>query len=582
MTGIFFNGQQLVTPTAATMVNNAAMLPVQPGIGNKLALVGHAEGGQPQTPIVLSDPTTAKATLISGDLLDAVLRCLNPSKSVNGGPTSVTVVRVDEALQSALALRDGAAAVVINLVSTNYGRKQNQVKVKVEAATGGVGRKITTAMGTAQYVGDNIYRNAFSIQYTGAQASAVLQVSDTTVTLQAPSGTTVATADLNTYATVQELVDYLNTTPGFAASVLDGNGNAPALNGLDAVAAQDVKTSLYTATAHLQAIVDWFNNSGEPFCSATRAAGAGTLPVAIGFTYLAGGTDGTSTNTDWSNAINVLQTVDVQWVVPLSNDPAIHAMVDAHVQFMSTTGRKERRGACGTPLATAVSAALPLAKAINSNRTSLINIGGYDYDLTGVLSGLVLYNPFICAAMFAATFCGMNPGTPGTGKVLNLQGLETALAVPTDTDTLLLGGVVPLADEGSGPEIIQSITTWLVDDSFNNREQSVGVALDYACRSIREAVEKACKGKKGSPTAVTTAVETMVTICSTLAKPEEQGGVGVLAGDTANPAYKGITATLTDDVIALSGQISPVLPVNYIPITINAVPWSGTATASAS
>ncbi|HKT53704.1 MAG TPA: hypothetical protein VJP88_04590, partial [Caulobacteraceae bacterium] len=226
--------------------------------------------------------------------------------------------------------------------------------------------------------------------------------------------------------------------------------------------------------------------------------------------------------------------------------------------------------------------ALPLAKAINSNRTSLINIGGYDYDLTGVLSGLVLYNPFICAAMFAATFCGMNPGTPGTGKILNLQGLETALAVPTDTDTLLLGGVVPLADEGDGPEIIQSITTWLVDDSFNNREQSVGVALDYACRAIRTAVEKACKGKKGSPTCLTTAVETMATMCATLAKPEENGGVGVLVGDAANPPFLGLTATLTGDVIALQGQLSPVLPVNYLPITINAVPWSGTATASAS
>lgn len=578
----FFNGRLYITPGSMSKVNNTALLPAGPDVGNNLALVGHSTGGQPQVELKFGSPADAIATLNSGDLVDAIIRAFNPCDDEEvGAPATISVVRVDPATQSTLALRDGAASVVINLSSTNYGLRENQLKLKIEAATGGRGQKITTQRGTAYFVGDNIYRNAFSIQYGAGAASAVMTVNQTTVTLQAPSGTTVATIDLNVYPTIQQLVDRINTTAGFTAAVLDGNGAKPALNGLDNVTAQDVKTASYSAAADLQAIVDWFNTSGEPYMTAARAASVGTLPALIPFTYLSGAVDGAATNTDWSNAINVLQTTDIQWVTPLSNDPAIHAMIDAHVQFMSTTGRRERRSAVGTPLATTDAAAMALGKALNSNRTSMIHLGAWDYDLTGVLSGLVLYQPFIAAAMYAAGFCGITPGTPMTGKNLNVAGLERKLRNPTDTDALLQAGIVPLEDTGTGYEVVQSITTWLTDQNFASREQSVGVAEDYAARYIRQRVETACKGKKNGPQRLTTALSEFETCCIELAKPEEQGGPAVLVGDANNPAYKNLSAVLVGDAIALSGQLSIVLPCNYQAVTINAVPYSGSATIAA-
>jgi hypothetical protein len=63
-----------------------------------------------------------------------------------------------------------------------------------------------------------------------------------------------------------------------------------------------------------------------------------------------------------------------------------------------------------------------------------------------------------------------------------------------------------------------------------------------------------------------------------LAVPDPQGP-GVLAGDAANPPYQNVQAQAIGPVIAVSFQCSPVLPANYISVTVYAVPFSGTASA---
>jgi len=63
-----------------------------------------------------------------------------------------------------------------------------------------------------------------------------------------------------------------------------------------------------------------------------------------------------------------------------------------------------------------------------------------------------------------------------------------------------------------------------------------------------------------------------------LARPEPIGP-GVLAGDAESPPYKNITANLEGDVLRVEFQCSPVIPVNYIPVAIYAVPYSGSASA---
>ena len=568
---VFFNGRLITTPTTASVVNDDAMRNQNLSVGNVVALIGTSAGGKPKTAIRYGSPSEALAELVSGELLDAVLKAFDPSSEV-GGPATVVAMRVNPATQASLALLNASAAPVINLTSSGYGLRENQVKLKVEAGTT-VGLRITVQRGSGSYVGDNIARNLLSIVYGGAQATATVTTTGTTLTLFAPAGTSVASIDLASYPTVQELADRISSVAGFTATVLDGNATKPTLNALDYVSAQSVKT-VSNITANLQAVVDWFNSGVQPLVTASRVAAVGSRPALFGFTYRAGGTEGSATNQDWTDAFTELQKVDVQWLTPVTSAAAIHAMADAHCVYMSTIGKKERRAICGTALGTTDAQAIAAAKLINSDRTSLVHIGHYDYDASG---SLVLYAPYQSAARIAGGFAGVNPGTALTNKNFKCRGLERDLRNPTDTDPLILGGVLCVENTEQGYKVVKSISTWLINGNYNRVEQSCGVAVDFVARNIRNALD-VLRGQKGNPLLLSRAVSIADSTLRELARQEPQGP-GVLVGNTENPAYRNIKASLEGDVLRIEFECSPVIPVNYVLATIYAVPFSGTATA---
>ena len=451
--GYFFNGRQWISPATMSRIDDSAMASQSLSVGNVAAFIGQSTGGQPNTPLIFGSPAQAKATLVGGELLQAVVKAFNPSNET-GGPTTVVAIRVNPATQSSLVVNDAASVPSINLSSVDYGLRTNQIKVSF--AAGSIkGVHATTQLGSSVYSQDNLYAAPFSVQYTGPLASAVMSISDTTVTLQAPTGNVVAAIDLATFPTVQQLVDNINSYANFTAAVLGGAGPQPALNGLDAVNLQDIKTAPYSVTATLQAVIGWLNSPAQSLVVATRANGAGQPPAPLPFTYLTGGADGVTTNQNWSDAFTTLQTVSVQWITPVTSNLTVAAMTDAHVQYMSTVGRNERRAICGMALGTTDAEAIAAALAINSDRTSLVHIGYYGYDLTGQLSGLQLYAPYQTAAAISGAFSGLDPGTPMTNKSLTFSGLERILLNPTNTDPLIQGGVLCVESTANGYKVVQ-------------------------------------------------------------------------------------------------------------------------------
>ena len=569
---VFFNGQLLRTPTTASAVNDDAMQNRNLTVGNNVAFIGKGAGGKPNTVLSFGSPDEAKAVLRGGELLTAVLKAFDPAVET-GAPATVRALRVNPAVQASLDLKDASAVTVISLLSANYGLADNQIKVKVESGTT-TGKRVTVQLGNDYYTGDNIGRGAFSVQYTGTEATATIDVTGSSVVLSAPAATVLATIDLAEFATVESLVDKINSLGDFTASVLGNSGQKATAQGLDFVAAQDIKTAVYTVRADLQAIVDWFNGYGQPLVVATRADNVGTVPANIPFTYLAGGSEGVTTVTEWSNAFDALQTADVQWFTALSSDPAIHAMGDTHAHFCSTTLRRERRHICGTAAGTTKDDAKAAAKALASDRTSVLFQGYYDYDQAGKL---VLLPPYQSAAMVAAAFAGVSPGTPLTNKALKMRGLEFGLRNPTDTDEMIQAGVFCLEDTEQGYKVVQSISTWLTNSKYNKVEQSCGAALDYVVRNVRQAVD-ILRGAKGNQLIPSRAVSITDSTLRELARLEPQGP-GVLAGDANSPAYRNITATLEGDVTRIQFECSPVIPNNYVLVTVYARPYSGSATA---
>ena len=568
----FFNGQQLISPAVAARVIDAAMDSPGAAGGNTLCLIGPCTAGAPATVLTLSSPDDARAQLGSGDLVDAAVRAFGPSAD-SPGPAKVLAIRVNSATQSTLTLKDASAANVIVLTSADYGLATAQIKAKVEAATT-TGSKLTVQLGSAYFSADNIGRASFAAQYTGGGASATMAIVPGVSCILSVAGSPVATIDLAVYTTVQQLVDRINTVAGFVATVGSGQG-AAATAQLDAFASADVKTAQVTARSDLQAAVDWFNAVASPFVTAARAANAGAKPAVIPFTYLAGGTDGTTTNTEWTAAFAAAQLVDLQWLVPVSGSSAIHAMADAHSVYMTNVMRKRRRAFVGPVAGTTDAQAIAAAAALNSDRTAYTHLGMYDYNAAGAL---VLYPPYITAAMIAGAFAGLTPGVSMTAKSLRLRGIERNLRNPADTDALITGGVLCVEKTPTGYRVVKSVTTWLNDTKYNRVEVSTGAATDFVLTAL-EAALAPIKGSGVSPTTLGLAKSIAESTLRGLsdAKP---AGLGVLVGDKASPPWKNLTVSGAGDTINVSVQISPVIPANYVLITAFAVPYTGLVTAA--
>ncbi len=568
---VFFGGRFLVAPTVASRVDDTALVNPNPAGGFGLALIGQAEGGEPGVALKFSDPARARQALRAGKLLDALERAMHPSNDSDfPGAGTVTAIRVNPATKATLTLKDSTNADAIILNSSDWGRWTNQIKVKIEDGTQAGTKKVTVAYADQVVTKDNIGRNILRLQYTGANATATITINDTSLSLAAGAGESF-TANFADYPTVQALYDFLATKSFLTVTLLADNAEHPTASALDFISAQDVKTAAYTVTANLQALIDWFNSTEEPYVDATRAAGAGKVPANTnGYLYLAGGSEGTITAQNWQDAFDTLKQQDVYVICPVTDDAAIHAMGDTHCQFMSgPSGKKERVQFVGAAQGEQMSDWITRAQGLNSDRTALVVQGVKDFDRNG---NLTTFAPPLLAAQLAGMFVSGGPGRALTNRYIVARGLDPLIKTE-DRDTLLLAGIIPIEFvDGRGFKVVQSITTWIADTRYTRRELSTRWAADYTVRTVREAVEPLV-GITAGPQLIALAISRTE---STL---KRRAAEGIIVGDAENPAFRNIQAFIDGDVLTVSFEASPAIPANYILLTAHLVPYTGSAAA---
>jgi hypothetical protein len=141
---------------------------------------------------------------------------------------------------------------------------------------------------------------------------------------------------------------------------------------------------------------------------------------------------------------------------------------------------------------------------------------------------------------------------------------------------LIESGIIPIEATQDGYKVVRSVSLWKTDANYNRVEISCGTAADFVARNVREAVQPLI-GEKATPQLLTRAEQIVESTLRELARPEPTGP-GIIVGDAENPAYRSITVSIEGDVLRISFECSPVIPINYIPITIFAVPYTGTVT----
>ena len=322
-------------------------------------------------------------------------------------------------------------------------------------------------------------------------------------------------------------------------------------------------------------MIAFLNSAACPFVQGAAAAGSNAALAPISWTYLTGGTDPAVLTQDWTNALAVLQTADTNWLALLTPNPAIWAAGDAHCQYMSTAGGRERRMFTGPAVGTSLAAALALPIALNSDRSSVCWPGYWDYNSSGVLT---LYPPYMLAAILAGMAAGVSPGTPLTNKPITVRGLEVQIARPAQTDQAIQAGLLVVEATRKGFLVTRSISTWLFNNAFDRVEISCGAALDFAAQTVRDAVD-AVRGNANGPRLLARALSAAETALNLLAVPPPLGS-GAIVGDANSPAWQGLRGTISGDVVTLSFQCSPVIPANFVLVAIACVPYSGSASVS--
>ncbi len=602
MTGVFFDGREIITPSVQTAVNDTGLQNDQLTATDVVAIVGSCAGGTPKTGLRFTNPADAMKTLVSGDLAEAVVAAFSPSPDT-GGPSEVWAVRVDPATQATLPLQDATPNTSIMLTSVQYGAIANTISVELQPASGTLavsypnpGAYLAAVRINAKtYTRDNVGMAACWVGYSGIGLTPTVAVtavvsfsplpSTKIITLSA-GGITVATIPLSTLVTVADLVGAINAVADFSATaILPGSSPLPTLDML-AAAALTTPVYLYANTA---ALVDYFNSLtdsiGNPILTAVQQWG-GDAPAMIASTPLAGGSVPAAMNSDWQDAFTALQQVDCQWIAPLAapaSSGSVFLLAQAHVEYMSTVAQGERRAIIGgipniIPIAggglqpTGVKAqVLTMAQVLNSDRVGYAAPSCYRYNLAGKL---VKFPGWMVATLIASGFAALGPGESMTNKRLNIVGLDFVFYSPGDTDVLIRGGVIPVVKNKRGFVVSDAVSTWQGPGAYDKTQLSVGDALDYVARQVR-AIEEPEVGARGGPMGIQHAVSRADTVLRELSVPPPTGP-GVLVGDAASPPFRNVKGVANGTAVNISFECSPVEPMSYILVTINATSYDGT------
>jgi len=305
-----------------------------------------------------------------------------------------------------------------------------------------------------------------------------------------------------------------------------------------------------TANSSLVEAVLGENGTADP-----EATNVAATVAAVSF---AGGSRTAADSSSISAAIDALQSEDIQAIVPTLTDSTSQTAVLTHVTSMSNVqNRRERRAFFGQPVGTTDSEYVTAMAAFKSSRATLVGPGHYK----AVNGAKVLLSSAFTAAAVAGRWAGkQNITDPVTGDFINALGLEFTW-LGTDIKPLVEAQVTVIESvPKQGYQVVHALTG---DPELY--ELSVADTVDVTTRSMREDLQAKFMGP-GYQNVVSDMLQ------FTTAKLESYKKNGYITDGTDAfgqplPAYRNVTVTKNGKAYAVSYEIKPSEPVNYITIT---------------
>lgn len=538
-------------------------------VGQSLVVYGlDASGAAQIETLVLNGTSSVAGTLTFSKIIGARIIGTTVGVVTLSNTTPTTVLTISAGANGSKGLANCSTNYVSNSKVTlvSDGISVKEVLLIGKDSSGVLQTEKIILTGTTPVIGVS---NFSEFNYIGMGEVEVAQ----TVTLSCEAVLTTTT-----HNTIQKVADYINSKAdssyGFVFTIVTGLLSLNPANLDITTGAGGAVSCLSPANpafyADVYFVENWINNNSQLIIAAKVSGAIGGLPST--FTtplYLSGGSEGTSTTTDWQNAYNWLKQIFVNSIVPLTGDPAIHAIQDAHISYMCGIGRKERDGFVGL-LNTALTDVPTKTEAknqiidLNSRHERAFAQSIEFYNTAGEREEFL---PYFTACIAAGMQAGSSVGTSLTYKYANaLKFSQSSTWNPVDdAEELIQAGLCFLENvSGVGRRWVRNITTHLTSNNLAYIEGSVNEAVNYSVYNFRTELEFAV-GKKGFAGTLNAANSISRGILESL------NNEGVLV------AYRSLNIELITDVMEVSVEIAPVIPINFVKTTIHLITIPQTA-----
>lgn len=408
---------------------------------------------------------------------------------------------------------------------------------------------LTTAA-TTPVVGTQVFSRITQIELGGVPAARTVGLA-----------ITAAATSHSTFNTTRKVADRFNSLDGFTVNSL--RSNTFLMTDLDFRPAISLVGAAGEFYADLYDFITTVNN-GSQLITASRVTGASLPPAnTVGPIYLQGGSEGTPTITEWQTAFTLLKKRRVNIIVPLTRDPAVHALLAQHLVFRAGKGRSEANGYVGIGTADGAGETRTNIKnqirVLNTRHISAVSQECQRFDPdTGEAT---FYPPYVFAAIAAGMQAGSPIGEPLTHKrpfVTDIR-QDSSWTVEDDDEELIDSGLMfAELNDDVGIRWVRSVTTHLDDDNVVFTEMSANEAANTAVYELRRRLELKI-GRRG--------LQGTVAVIKSLA----QDTLEQLLTDDIIVAFRSLAVEQIGDTFPVSVELAPVLPINFIPTTVHLV-----------
>lgn len=406
----------------------------------------------------------------------------------------------------------------------------------------GVASTQTITLSNTTKVTSNIFSQVYGLSITNtAQAGLVLTISGVAFDL-----------DLSTFDTVNEVVDFVNqanTDYHFTANYLASKSySSIALDGFRL--AQNIKGVEAIVAANLQELIDTLASSKVVSLVRVGSIACDDFTNITG-TFLLGGTQSSVILSDWTNALELIETSDIQIVVPWSSDVDVHKEILKHCTKSSVAGSERNAWVGASANQSIIDLKNNWVKALNNRNVAIVGQSVKVTNPQGIIQTLEpKYLALICASMQAGT----PVSTPLTRKRPDVVDVLGSWIANRDVTDAIKAGICALTSDNQGWRIERSVTTWIKDDNPIYSEVSANESINTSVRDLRNALDIYIGDRNLNVTSAR-----ILGIVS--ARLDQQVLNGIIK------AYKNIVLENIGDTLKVNYTVAAVEPLNFIAIT---------------